>query len=134
MSAMPKPRCGKRIRNWKICARPAGHNGGHASEEAWRRAIGHRTERRASGQQVVSTHSYAGYTQGCRCEVCTAAKAAYMRDKRNAAAAAARPGAAVTGVTHGTRSAYEEHGCRCRQCVAAERASSRWNREARAAA
>lgn len=31
----------------------------------------------------------------------------------------------ATGVTHGTRYAYEEHGCRCWQCLAARAASDR---------
>jgi hypothetical protein len=74
-------------------------------------------------------HGYATYTCGCRCRRCRAAKAAYMRERRAAATQIARPGIAVTakGVTHGTRSAFEEHGCRCQPCMRAEFTSSRNN-------
>jgi hypothetical protein len=71
-------------------------------------------------------HGYGGYSNGCRCEVCRAAKADYMGRRRAAAFVNTDPGP-VPGVTHGTRFAYEERGCRCGPCVTAERASTRWN-------
>lgn len=94
----------------------------------------------------MSGHGYGAYTNGCRCEVCRAAKADYMRQRRAAAVAAAAkhtqsstrkrparstafaPGATryvAAGVTHGTRYAYEEHGCRCRGCTDAHTQSYR---------
>jgi hypothetical protein len=134
MSAPVAPRCGKRIRNWKVCGKVAGHSGGHMSEEAYRAGIARRGKSRAEGRNVIDTHGYGGYTNGCRCQVCRDAKADYMRERRAAAFTSTGP---VTDVTHGTRFAYEERGCRCEKCVTAERASSRWghgkqNREAAA--
>lgn len=86
------------------------------------------------GVAETLTHGYSAYSNGpCRCETCKAAKSAYMRDRRSEAIRNARPGWAADGVTHGTRSAYEEHGCRCGQCLAAERNGTRWNRPRRKA-
>jgi hypothetical protein len=78
----------------------------------------------------VRTHGYSGYGYGCRCEVCRAAKAAYMAARRRAAYLADHP--VPEGIRHATRSAYEEHGCRCEPCTAAERNSTRWRARARA--
>jgi hypothetical protein len=117
MSAPKAPRCGKRIRNWKVCGRPAGHRGWHLSEEAYQREIDRLADRRAAGLEVILSHGYGGYSRGCRCEVCKDAKAKYMSAKRRAATQSAQPGEAVTGVTHGTRSAYKDKGCRCGKCV-----------------
>jgi hypothetical protein len=71
---------------------------------------------------VVSGHGYGAYARGCRCEVCRAAKAAYMRSRRKQARRAARRQlsetgvSVIAGVTHG-RAAYEERGCRCVECL-----------------
>lgn len=74
-------------------------------------------------------HGYNRYAYGCRCDVCRAAKAAYMRDKRAQAAeirrAALADGAAryeATGTEHG-RSGYQNHGCRCPVCFRAAKAA-----------
>lgn len=117
MSAAPKPRCGMPMRDQKICWRTAGHSANHLSEEAYRRSLDARREKRAAALAAISIHGYAGYSDGCRCDVCTAAKAAYMAAKRAAATQAAQRGVAVEGVTHGTRSAYKDKGCRCEKCV-----------------
>ena len=128
MSIVQTPRCGERIRNWKTCGRPAGHSGGHLSREAYRRSLDDSAARRAKGLNTVATHGYGGYSVGCRCDECKAAKAAYMRERRAAAYVADSAPEADPAVTHGTRFAYEERGCRCDKCMAAVRASSRWNR------
>lgn len=71
---------------------------------------------------AVHTHGYGGYTRGCRCDTCRAAKAEYMRTKRAAAAsrreqATARGQAYVAqGVYHGTSSSYKDASCRCGRC------------------
>lgn len=91
----------------------------------------------------MKTHRYSAYTNGCRCEVCRAAKADYMRERRAAARVLAqkhtsaptgkrpRSTACAPGATrylasvdrHGTRFAYEEWGCRCFDCTTARVAS-----------
>jgi hypothetical protein len=132
MSASLKPRCGKPMRAGRVCGLPAGHSGKHWSTEAYRRAIDRRSEARRERRYVISTHGYGGYANGCRCETCTAAKAAYMSAHRIAATASAQPGVAVTGVTHGTRSAYKDKGCRCEKCTEFMRSLwRRWSRDAR---
>jgi len=73
----------------------------------------------------VSTHGYAGYTNGCRCEVCRTAKRLYMRDKRRTASRrrqqAANPRRYVAeGITHGTYAGYTDSQCRCPLCAAAK--------------
>jgi hypothetical protein len=82
-------------------------------------------EYRARFAEAPTYHSYTGYTHGCRCRICKDAKATYVRDRRKTAFLAAGfledSAAPVPGVTHGTRSAYEERGCRCPQCVAVKR-------------
>jgi hypothetical protein len=59
-------------------------------------------------------HGYNRYTAGCRCDICKAAKAAYMKARRDAAFLGRST--VPPGVRHGTRSTYEEHGCRCDSC------------------
>jgi hypothetical protein len=66
-------------------------------------------------------HGYGRYTNGCRCAVCRAAKAAYVRAKR-ASAAELRVWTALfgeryeaTGITHGI-TGYQDHSCRCDLC------------------
>jgi hypothetical protein len=73
----------------------------------------------------VSTHGYAGYTNGCRCAECKTAKRLYMRAKRRAAAKrreqAPNPRKYVAeGITHGTYAGYTDAQCRCYQCSAAK--------------
>lgn len=132
MSAALRPRCGKPMQGGRVCGRPAGHSGRDRSEEAWQRGIERVSEDRREHRNTINTHGYGGYTLGCRCEICTAAKAAYMSEKRIAATASAQPGIAVTGVTHGTRSAYKDKGCRCEKCVAFMRETwKRWDRDKR---
>ena len=73
---------------------------------------------------MTASHGYGRYAHGCRCDDCKAAKAAYMRDRRNRAYLAdSHQGAPFT---HGTRFGYEERGCRCDECYEAERTSVRW--------
>lgn len=83
-------------------------------------------------------HGYGGYSRGCRCEACRAAKADYMRARRSEARARAQantrsstgnrgakenartPGAyryVAPIERHGTRYGYEEAGCRCHECT-----------------
>lgn len=63
-------------------------------------------------------HGYSAYTHGCRCETCRKAKAGYSARARATGRENARTGRYPSGVTHGTRSAYEERGCRCAECCA----------------
>lgn len=114
MSAILAPRCGKPMHRGGPCFRPTGHPGHHQGEAALKRRRERHSRRRREGAILVRTHDYVGYTEGCRCDTCKAAKAEYMSARR--AAAAADPVAAVSGVTHGTRFAYEERGCRCQRC------------------
>lgn len=73
----------------------------------------------------IHTHGYGGYTRGCRCGVCRAAKAEYVRGRRRRArqvAARFTDGSGrhlARGITHGTVSGYEEAGCRCQPCTSA---------------
>jgi hypothetical protein len=74
-------------------------------------------------RRQVYTHGYSGYTNGCRCDTCRAAKATYMRTRRAQARALAAATARLTGrprhapgVTHATSYAYFEKGCRCPAC------------------
>lgn len=66
-------------------------------------------------------HGYSGYTNGCRCEVCREAKAAYIRGKRRRAALrrvlAERWGLfyVAQGIAHGI-AGYQDHQCRCEVC------------------
>lgn len=73
---------------------------------------------------MARAHGYSAYTTGCHCEVCKAAKASYMRDKR-ASARELRIRAALfgeryeaQGITHGY-AGYQDHQCRCPVCTAA---------------
>lgn len=79
--------------------------------------------------RLIHTHGYGGYSRGCRCAECRAAKAAYMRARRAEAAALAvdppswqvdsRGRYVAYGITHGTASGYVEHACRCGPCTTA---------------
>ena len=81
----------------------------------------------------MTVHGYNAYSNGCRCQTCRDAKAAYTSSKRKQATANARPGVPVEGARHGTRVAYKDHGCRCEACVQVMRAIwRRWSRDARA--
>ena len=132
MSAAPKPRCGKPMQGGQVCGRVAGHAIPHLTEEAYRRRLDDAAYARRERGGAVTAHGYSGYANGCRCETCKAAKAAYMSEKRIAATASAQPGTAVTGVTHGTRSAYKDKGCRCEKCVEFMRSTwRRWDRDSR---
>lgn len=71
----------------------------------------------------VTIHGYGGYTNGCRCDVCTSAKAKYMRERR--ASARASTALLVEGITHGTQFGYEEKGCRCLPCTDASNKAHR---------
>ncbi len=109
----------------------------NCGQERWIRAEGKCKTclaliRQALGEEIVSVHGYAGYSNGCRCEICRDAKAAYMRERRSSAylTATSEP---VPGVTHGTRSAYEESGCRCPECMATQAQCSRHPRRESAA-
>lgn len=91
---------------------------------------------------VVHTHGYGGYTRGCRCDHCRAAKAEYVRDRRHrgrqiAARFTDSSGRHLArGITHGTASGYVENGCRCRPCtsaVSAKRRTELHRQKARAA-
>lgn len=73
----------------------------------------------------VTIHGYSGYTAGCSCETCRKAKAKYMSKRRGAARAGGGTGFVADGITHGTRSGYEENGCRCIPCTDAKNASRR---------
>lgn len=71
---------------------------------------------------TATEHGYNGYTRGCHCGICRAAKATYMRGVRSVARAIAQMHTTdlirhvARGVTHGTRHAYDERGCRCIPC------------------
>jgi hypothetical protein len=83
------------------------------------------------GSQLAE-HGYNRYSNGCRCETCRAAKAAYIGERRRAATARAAPGRVVPGIKHGTRRGYKELGCRCEPCTAEMRAVwLRWERSRR---
>ncbi len=78
-----------------------------------------------AGTWHVHTHGAGGYSRGCRCDICKAGKAAYMRDKRAAAAVRRREAQArgetyvASGVYHGTAASYRDASCRCERCVEA---------------
>lgn len=99
-----------------------------------------------AGDLGEARHGYGSYSHGCRCGVCRAAKADYMRDRRAAARAraqantrsstgqrGARESARAPGAyrnvasieKHGTRYGYEEAGCRCLECTDARMESDR---------
>jgi hypothetical protein len=68
--------------------------------------------------------TYSAYSRrnGCRCDLCRAAKAAYVRQSRKVAGMA-RVRAELagktyirSGIAHGL-SGYQNHACRCRVCV-----------------
>lgn len=68
-------------------------------------------------------HGYARYSSKenpCRCEICRAAKAAYVAGQRST-----RVGLPFGDPRHGTRSGFDNHRCRCQKCVDAKRTSSR---------
>lgn len=78
----------------------------------------------------VHTHSYGGYSNGCRCDVCREAKATRMREYRARARRALRlvqsTGTGrnfVPGIKHGY-SGYQNHACRCEVCT---RARAEWD-------
>lgn len=77
---------------------------------------------------TADEHGYNAYSHGCRCSVCRAAKADYMREKRRAARRYAGPGVTARGryvapiENHGTTAGYVEHKCRCPECTAVEAA------------
>jgi hypothetical protein len=80
----------------------------------------------------MNGHGYSAYSNGCRCQVCRDAKAAYMSSKRKEATASAQAGMSVESARHGTRVAYKDYGCRCETCVHVMRAIwRRWSRNAR---
>lgn len=75
---------------------------------------------------MAAEHGYVRYTRGCRCQVCRAAKATYVRAKR-ASAREKRLWVALfgdggryvaTGITHGY-AGYQDYSCRCEVCTAA---------------
>jgi hypothetical protein len=115
------PRCGKRIRNWKVCGRPAGHAGNHLSEEAYRRGLDRVSRRRTEGLNVITTHGYGGYSCGCRCKVCKAAKADYMAKRRAAAFVTDSAPERDPAVTHGIRPSPTGRGSRTRSAAAGAR-------------
>lgn len=72
-----------------------------------------------SGLRYASTgqdHGYSLYTAGCRCDICKAAKRAYMAGRRQEARSAPADRSAED-FKHGTRFGYEERGCRCGPCT-----------------
>jgi len=94
----------------------------------------------------TDAHGYGPYSTGCRCDICRAAKAAYLRarraehreiaakhtvgstGKRPAPGTARAPGATrylAPIANHGTRFGYEEKGCRCFPCSDARALSDR---------
>lgn len=85
------------------------------------------SEKRRLAPIETRKHGYGCYTNGCRCEVCRAAKAEYIRARRATARQRMREVADlgllhVEGITHG-RFGYEERGCRCVTCLAARAAA-----------
>lgn len=79
------------------------------------------------------THGYSSYAKGCRCQVCTDAKADYMRRRRNKCrrrrdlvnTTGSGGRNYVDGITHGY-SGYQNHVCRCDECRAGR---AEWDRE-----
>lgn len=79
----------------------------------------------------VAAHNYNGYTNGCRCEICRAAKATYMREKRQGAARERDDAAGeyvAPGITHGTYAGYADSACRCGSCKQAKADADRGRR------
>lgn len=76
----------------------------------------------------TDVHDYSRYAHGCRCETCKAAKAAYVRTCRAAAAelrkaiTAAGSTFVVEDISHGL-GGYQNRGCRCRVCCRAAKAN-----------
>lgn len=63
---------------------------------------------------AADVHNHSTYTnRGCRCEVCRAAQAAYMREYKSRIFL--MPGDS----RHGTDNGYNNYGCRCAKCRAA---------------
>lgn len=77
----------------------------------------------------MTAHGYVCYTTGCRCLICKAAKAAYMRERRavatglRLAAEAAGEVYVAVGIAHGI-SGYSDAKCRCRLCRRAWKAAA----------
>lgn len=77
----------------------------------------------------MGDHGYGRYSNGCRCVVCRSAKAAYMREKRAAAAKrrvlaeSAGDRYVAVGIRHGL-SGYRDSSCRCDVCRVAEAAAA----------
>lgn len=66
------------------------------------------------------THGPGGYTNhGCRCPICKAAQATWMRAYK------AKKTAESENAPHGTYTAYTVWGCRCLACKAAGAANQR---------
>jgi hypothetical protein len=84
----------------------------------------------------MNRHDYVGYTKGCRCVVCKAAKRAYMRALRahDRSLREWTPAGLVTPlpIKHGI-SGYQNHGCRCQECRDAKAAADRRQKAAREA-
>lgn len=81
---------------------------------------------------TADAHGYSGYTRGCKCPVCRAAKASYMRTRRAAARARSTAHTRASGIryvaqteSHGTRYAFDELGCRCASCTPVGNAARR---------
>lgn len=72
----------------------------------------------------MAEHGYNAYANGCRCDVCRAAKADYMREKRATARALRAADDAVPYLHHGI-SGYQDSHCRCHVCRAAKSAAVR---------
>ena len=88
----------------------------------------------------MAEHGYGRYSTGCRCEICRAAKAGYMRGQRAAARADLMvkrwrdEPPVVAGITHGY-AGFQNVYCRCEVCREAksdsDRARARCRRGAR---
>jgi hypothetical protein len=78
------------------------------------------------GGPVSGDHGYSRYADGCRCDVCRAAKAAYMRARRAEAKANVLQDGPnyVPYITHGI-GGYTNHLCRCFTCRTAKREQDR---------
>lgn len=78
-------------------------------------------ERRAPVGHGETCHHYTN--NGCRCDPCRAAWAAYMRRRKQERKEALRRGEVAP--PHGAASTYTNYGCRCDECRAAYTASRR---------
>ena len=82
--------------------------------------------------------TYSAYARrgGCRCDLCWAAKAAYVRESRKAAGMARVKAELAgktyirTGIVHGV-SGYQNHGCRCLVCTFAKAEHTKRRKAAR---